>query len=197
MLRVLIFSFVIISSANTMAQSPTFSQQVKQLFFGIDITGRSPSLLDSFRSVPQLHYTTDGVRQWNLNVSIEMNSTQATSSTHRFSFAESPLPGFPIEKGVIQLTMGETDSSRKLMSLTWHVEFRDKKSATNYFNKLEELFSRVSNKQVVEESSGNNKSLKLSSKDQDNGDLDNILVYFYKSPASGKYELELFPGSED
>lgn len=180
-----------------MAQSTTFSQQVKQLFFGVDITGRSPSLIDSFRSVPQLHYTTDGVRQWNLNVSIEVNSTQAWSSTHRFAFAESPLPGFPIEKGVIQLTIGETDSSRKLMSLTWRVEFRDKKSAANYFNKLEELFSPVSNKEVTEGSPGNNKSLKFSSKDQGNGDLRGISVYFGKSPASGKYEVELFPGSED
>lgn len=55
----------------------------------------------------------------------------------------------------------------------------------------------MSDKQVIEESPGNIESFQFSSKDQDNGDVRNISVYFGKSLVSGTYEVLMFPGEMD
>jgi hypothetical protein len=75
-----------------MSQSRTFSQAVNELFFGVDVSNKSASLFDSLLSIPQLRHSDNGVRQWNLNVAMEMKSDKAWSSRHQFSFSESPLP---------------------------------------------------------------------------------------------------------
>jgi hypothetical protein len=73
MTRTFFIVLIIFSSTFSMSQTMTFSQRANQLFFGVNFSGKSSSLINSFLSVPQLHYN-KGVRQWNLNVSMEMKS---------------------------------------------------------------------------------------------------------------------------
>src|SRR5437764_15331843 len=116
MTRTFFIILTLFSSTLSMSQA-NFSQRVNELFFGVDVSNKSASLLDSFLSVPQLHHRDNGVRQWNLNVAMEMKSDKAWSSRHEFAFTESPLPDLKIEKGTIEVTLGEADSTKKLLGL--------------------------------------------------------------------------------
>jgi hypothetical protein len=111
-----------------MSQKQTFSETVNKLFFGVDFSDKSISLFDRLLSIPQLQHYDNGVRQRNLNVTIEMKSEKAWSSRHEFAFTESPLPDLKIEKGTIEVTLGETDSTKKLLGLNWRLQLSKTKT---------------------------------------------------------------------
>jgi hypothetical protein len=150
MTRTFFIILTLLSSTLSMSQTMNFSQRVNQIFFGTDVSTKSGSLINSFLSVPQLKHHHNGVRQWNLNVAVEMKSDKAWSSRHEFAFTESPLPDLQIEKGTIEVTLGETESIKKVLNLYWRLEFHDKASATKYFEKLKQLFSDVATNKKFE-----------------------------------------------
>ena len=179
-----------------MSQTMTFSQRVNQLFFGTDVSSKSGSLIDSFLSVPQLHHRDNGVRQKNLNVAMEMKSDKAWSSRHEFGFTESPLPDLKIEKGTIELTLGETDSTKKLLNLYWRLEFKDKASATKYFDKLKQLFSDVATNKKFEQDKDVGDFAQFSTRNPVDTGVRDITLFLGKSPTTKKYEVALLFGSE-
>lgn len=179
-----------------MSQTITFSQRVNQLFFGADVSSKSGSLIDSFLSVPQLHHHDNGVRQWNLNVSMEMKSDKAWSSRHEFAFTESPLPDLKIEKGTIEVTVGETDSTKKLLGLNWRLQFNDKAAATNYFNKLKQVFSDVATNKKFEQDEDVGDIAQFSTRNPVDTGVRDITLFLGKSPTTKKYEVALLFGSE-
>ena len=79
-----------------------------------------------------------------MNVSMDMNSDKAWSSKHEFNFTESPLLDMTIEKGTIEVTLGETESTKILLDLNWRLQFGNKITAREYYNKLIEIFSELS-----------------------------------------------------
>ncbi|GAA4733437.1 hypothetical protein [Flavisolibacter ginsenosidimutans] len=179
-----------------MSQSTTFSQRVNELFFGVDISNKSASLLDSLLSIPQLHHSDNGVRQWNLNVAMEMKSDKAWSSRHQFSFSESPLPDLQIEMGTIEVTLGETDSVKKLLNLNWHVQFSDKVSATKYFDKLKQLFGDLATKKKFEKDKDIGNIAQFSTRNPVDTGVRDITLFLGKSPMTNKYQVSLMLGTE-
>lgn len=179
-----------------MSQSATFSQRVNELFFGVDVSNKSASLYDSLLSVPKLRHSDNGVRQWNLNVSIEMKSDKAWSSRHQFSFSESPLPDLQIEMGTIEITLGETDSVKKLLKLNWQLQFRDKVSATKYFDKLKQLFGDLATKKKFEKDKDVGDIAQFSTRNPVDTGVRDITLFLGKSPATKKYQISLVFGTE-
>jgi hypothetical protein len=179
-----------------MSQTTTFSQRVNQLFFDVDVSNKSASLLDSFLSVPQLYHRDNGVRQWNLNVAMEMKSDKAWSSRHEFTFAESPLPDFKIEKGTIELTFGETDSTKKLLNLYWRLQFGDKAAATKYFDKLKLLFGDVATNKKFEHNKDVGDIAQFSNRNPVDTGVRDITLFLGKSPMTKKFEVSLVFGTE-
>jgi len=179
-----------------MSQTMTFSQRVNQLFFGVDVSSKSGSLIDSFLSVPQLHHHDNGVRQWNLNVAMEMKSDKAWSSRHEFTFTESPLPDLKIEKGIIEVTLGETDSTKKLLNLYWQLQFSDKAAATKYFDKLKQLFGDLATNKKFEHDKDVGNFAQFSTRNSVDTGVRDITLFLGKSAMTKKYEVSLVFGTE-
>jgi len=179
-----------------MSQDQNFSQIVNKLFFGIDLSDKSITLYDKLLSTSQLQHYDNSIRQWNLNVTLEMNSSKAWSSNHKFTFTESPLPDLKIEKGVIELKLGETDSTKKLLDLNWRVEFNDKTTAAKYFNKLNQLFGEVSTNKKFEHDKEIGEIAEFSTRKQVDTGVKNITLFLSKSPTTKKYEVLLLFGNE-
>jgi hypothetical protein len=179
-----------------MSQTATFSQRVNQIFFNTDVSIKSGSLIDSFLSVPQLKHHDNGVRQWNLNVAMEMKSDKAWSSRHVFTFTNSPLPELEIEKGTIEVTLGETDSIKKLLNLYWRLEFKDKASATKYFEKLKQLFNEVATSKKFEKDKDVGDIAQFSTRNPAETGVRDVTIFLGKSPMTKKYEVALLFGSE-
>lgn len=179
-----------------MSQTMTFSQRVNELFFGVDISNKSVSLFDSLLSVPELHYRDNGARQWNLNVGMEMNSDKAWSSRHEFIFTQSPLLDLKMEKGIIEITLGETDSTKKLLNLIWQLQFSDKVSATNYFDKLKQTFDDLATKKKFEKDKVVGDIAQFSTRNPVDTGVRDITLFLGKSPTTKKYQVTLLFGTE-
>ncbi|WP_153796623.1 hypothetical protein [Foetidibacter luteolus] len=169
----------------------TFSHQLNQLFFGFDITDQSSSLFDSLLSVPQLHHSDNGVRQQNLNITIEMRSDKAWSSRHKFSFTESPLPNLKIETGTIEVVLGETDSTKKILDLNWQLQFSDKAAAAKCFKKLKQIFSNVATKKKYEHDKDVGDVAQFSTRSKADTGIRDITLLLDKSLSTNKYEITL------
>jgi hypothetical protein len=131
-----------------------------------------------------------------LNVSIEMESEKAWSSQHEFTFSESPLPDLKIEKGIIEVTLGRTDSSKKLLNLVWQIQFSDKATATKYFDKLKQLFGNLTTKKKFEHDKNVGDIAQFSTRNPMDTGIRDITLFFGKSPITKKYEVSLMLGNE-
>jgi hypothetical protein len=132
----------------------------------------------------------------NMNVSIQMKSTKAWSSTHEFTFRQSPVPDFAIEKGTIELILGETDSTKKLLDLNWRLQFADKEAATKYFEQLTQLFDKLSTNKKLEHEEGEGEVAQFSTRNPIDTGVRDITLFLTKSPQSNKYEISLSLRSE-
>lgn len=179
-----------------MSQAPTFSQRVNDLFFGVDVSSKSASLFDSLLSKPKLHHNSNGVRQWSLNVGLEMKSDKAWSSRHQFAFSESPIPNLKIEKGTIEVRLGETDSVKKILDLAWELQFIDKASAIKYFDKLNQLFGDLATTRTLEHDKNVGDIAHFSTRDPTDTGVRDITLFFGKSPLTKKYTISLALGTE-
>jgi hypothetical protein len=196
MTRIIFIVLSLFSSTLSISQTMTFSQSVNKLFFDVDVSSKSASLIDSFLYVPQLHHRDKIARQWNLNVAMEMKSDKAWSSKHEFSFTESPLPDLNIEKGFIEVRLGETDSAKKLLSLNWRLEFTVKSAATKYFDKIKQLFGDVATNKKFEHDKDLGDIAQFSSSNPVDTGVRDITFFLGKSPMTKKYEVGLVFASD-
>jgi hypothetical protein len=180
-----------------MSQNLTFTQTVNQLFFGVDVFKDSGQLLDSFLAVSKLHHSDTVSRQSNLNITMQMKSDkQAWASRHIFSFTESPLPDLKINKGIIEMTIGEAGDLKKLLDLNWKLLFDNKQDATKYFEKLKQIFSEVSTDKKFENDKDVGQIAQFSNRKQNDKGVRNVIVFLSQSIQSKKYELSLLFGNE-
>jgi hypothetical protein len=179
-----------------MSQSKSFSQRVNQLFFGINVSNRSASLIDSFRAIPDLTYKHYDGRQWNLGVAMEMNSDKAWSSKHEFLFKKSPLPDLAIDNGFIEVILGETDSLKKILKLNWQLQFSDKLSADKYFKTLKTFFSEVSSKEKFEHDQDVGDIAQFACRKPTDLGVRDITLFCGKSKFSNMYEVAVMFGTE-
>ena len=196
MTRTFLIILTIFCSTAAMSQDLTFSQRVNELFFGVDVSSQSSSLLDSFLTVPQLQHRDNKVRQWNLNVAMQMKSDNAWSSRHEFVFTQSPLPHMKIEKGTIEVALGETDSTKKLLDLGWRLQFSDKATANQYFEKLKQLFGDLATHKKFEHEKGMGDIAQFATRNPIDTGVRDITLFLGKSPLTKKYEIALAFGTE-
>ncbi|MCM5530521.1 hypothetical protein [Parasegetibacter sp. NRK P23] len=179
-----------------MSQTLTFSQRVNELFFGVDVSKKSASLLKSLLSIPQLQHDDNVARQWDLNVAMEMKSNKAWRSRHLFSFSESPLLDLTIEKGAIELTIGETKRNKKLLNLGWAIQFGDSVSANKYFDTLKQLFDELSTERKFEYDKNIGDIAQFSTRNPADRGVKDITLFLRKSPMTKKYQISLMFGTE-
>lgn len=127
---------------------------------------------------------------------MEMKSDRAWSSRHQFSFSESPLPDLQIETGTIEVMLGETDSVKKLLDLNWQLQFKDKASATKYFDKLKQIFGDLSTKKKFEKDKDVGDIAQFSTRNSVDAGVRDITLFLGKSPITKKYQLSLVFGTE-
>jgi len=196
MTRILFIFLTIFSSTLSMSQGPTFSQTLNKLFFGVDISNKSSSLVDSFLSIPQLHYHAPVARQWNLNVSMQMKSDKASSSKHEFAFTETPLPDYNIRKGIIEVNVGQADTVKKLLDLNWHLDFNCDADAIKYFERLKQVFSEVSTNKKFSHDKDEGDMAQFSTRKQSDTGIRDVTFFLYKSLQTKKFEIALLLGNE-
>lgn len=196
MIRILFIISTAFISIQSMAQTKTFSQCVNDLFFGVDVSSKSASILDNLLSMPELHYSEVGARQWNINISMAMQSHKALSTKHQFTFSHSPLPGLKIENGIIEATLGETDSVRKLLDLGWRLQFSDKASATKYFDTLKQIFGDSATEKKIEHNKHFGEIAQFATRNHADSGIKDITLFLEKSATTKNYEILLVFGSE-
>ena len=174
-----------------MGQNLNFSQTVNKLFFGVDVYNKSGSLLDSFLSVSQLRHHDNGIRQWNLNVSIAMKSDKAWSSVHEFSFTQDPLPDLNIDKGVIEMTLAESDSTRKPLNIIWRLQYNNKTEAIKCYEKLKQLFGVLSTNKKFEYDKAVGHIAQFSTRNKTDQGIRDITLFLSQSPKTKKHEISL------
>ena len=179
-----------------MSQGLTFSQTVNKLFFGVDVSDNASSLFDGLLSIPQLRHHHNGARQWNLNVTIEMKSEKAWSSRHEFTFTQSPVTDLNIEQGIIEVRIGETDSTKKLLDIYWKLQFDSRDSASKYFEKLKQIFGDISTKKKFDFDKDVGDIAQFSARKRGDKGVNDITLFLNQWPGSTKYEIVLVLGNE-
>jgi hypothetical protein len=174
----------------------TFTQQLNEMFFNVDVSKFSISMMDSLRKVSKLTYVDKRTRQWNLNVAMEMKSEKAWSSKHFFYFTESPLTSLKIEKGEIEVRLGETDSLKKILDITYRLEFNDSVSARLYFENIKTLFSKVSTKSKFDFDNDVGEIAMFSTRDKQEKGIRDVSFFMDKAKLKNKFEITLLFGSE-
>ena len=70
------------------------------------------------------------MRQWSLSLQIQLQTDKkAFSSRHTFSFRDSPLPDLKIDSGYVEVNVGEAEGIKKLLGLTWNIQFDNENDA--------------------------------------------------------------------
>jgi hypothetical protein len=175
-----------------MSQTSAFDSAVRNLYFGVDIIKESNSLVDTLMTKKKLHHNDTVIRQSNLNLSIQFNtSTMVWSGRHVFTFTESHLPGFNINYGVIEVSRVESTEIKQLLGIDWRIIFNTKYDAKIYFNKLKEIFEQVSTKQKIEFDKYVGYIAQYSTRKQSDNGIRDISFTFGKFPQSKKYEISL------
>ena len=127
---------------------------------------------------------------------MDMNSDKAWSSKHEFNFTESPLLDMTIEKGTIEVTLGETESTKILLDLNWRLQFGNKITAREYYNKLIEIFSELSTIKKISKDNNVGEIAQFSSRKKDDAGVKDITLFLGKSTVTNKYEVTLLLGTE-
>jgi hypothetical protein len=181
----------------SMSQNLSFPKTVNMLFFGVDVANKKISILDSFLSIPKLKHSDTVARQSSLSLSMQMNTRkQAWSSRHVFSFYESPLPDLNIEKGSVEVTIGEAGKEKKLLNLYWHIQFNNGADATNYFEKLKQTFSDISTIKKLDYDKDVGHIAEFSSRKQVAKGISDITLFLHQTPQSNRHEIALLFGND-
>ncbi len=106
------------------------------------------------------------------------------------------MTGFNIDKGIIEVTLGETDSTKKLLSIDWRLQFNHKTEATKYFEKLKQIFNNVSTYKKLGFDKYAGHMAQFSTRKPTDIGVRDITLFLNKLPTSKKYEIALLFGNE-
>jgi hypothetical protein len=175
-----------------MSQSSTFSNAIKDLYFGVDIKNSSDSLIDTLMAVTSLHHNDTVVKQSNLNVYLLLKTDkEAWSYRHVFTFTKSPLQNFKISSGYIEVLIGKAPGIEKVLDIHWKAEFDNKADAEKFYNKLKEIFAPLSTKQKTEYDKDVGYISQYSTQNENEQGLRDISFVFGKFKKTGKYSISL------
>lgn len=163
-----------------MTQTSTFENEVRRIYFGVDVFNRLGSAIDSFKSIRSLKYNDTVVYQWNLNRTIATKKTRMSS--HKFSFAKSALPDTKIHSGQIIARIEETGKLKTLILTELLVNFEAQSDAETYFQKLREVFMPISTEQNMQQFEDGRQTAHYSYRKESEKSKQNILVSLQISP---------------
>lgn len=163
-----------------MTQTSTFENEVRRIYFGVDVFNQSGSAIDSFKSIRSLKYNDTVVHQWNLNRAIANKKTR--SSSYKFSFESSALPHIKIHSGQIIVRIEETGKLKTLIQTELLANFETQSDAETYFKKLSEIFVPISTMQNMRQFEDGHQTAHYSYRKENEKSKQNILVSFQISP---------------
>ena len=197
MLRSRIIISILLYSTIANSQALTFDKAIQHLFFGVDITRASGSLVDSFMAIKDLHHRDTVIRQSSLGTALEMEADKQTwSSRHEFTFSKSPLEGETIKAGKITVKIGENGEIKKLLDISLIFEFENKKDAEVYFINLKNMFRPLSTKQKKENTKFHERILQYSTRPSGSNGVKDITIILNKSLQTHNFEILVLLMSE-
>ena len=118
----------------TKGQELTFDQKVQQLFFNVDVSNLSTSLIDTFAKNKELAY-----------IKPDRYGIQRLTGidwTHTFKFKTSRFLINQFDLGIIELNIRENDKIKKVLNIVWKLEFEKKEDAVKVFDEMKNYFSK-------------------------------------------------------
>ena len=134
MLRILLFALTILTSTMTLGQNTSFDKKVESLFFNVDVTNDSVSLVDQFINVQSLTY---------IKPDVYSSSAGTNFWTHIFTFTTLPYIKSSFDIGFIVLTVAEINNIKQIFDIKWKLQFDNMENASKAFGELKRLFTQT------------------------------------------------------
>jgi hypothetical protein len=80
--------------------------------------------------------------------------------------------------------------------VSWRLEFKDKTSAINYFERLKQIFSEVATNKKFEQDKTIGDIAQFSTRNPLDKGVRDVTIFLSKYPTSKEYQIALFPRSE-
>ncbi|MDB5202978.1 MAG: hypothetical protein JWQ27_2387 [Ferruginibacter sp.] len=191
-MRKSLFIFITILITNICsAQSLTFDNAVRQLFFGVDILKAKNSILDTLSSVKNLHRSNTTTKRLSMDVGIDSGDGGGLEVTRSFVFTKSPVAGLSIKKGSVNVTMGEAGDLKKLLGLSLWIGFANKAQAEAFFDNLKKMFLPLSTKHDISYEKGIGWIAQYSTRKSTDAGIKDIGIFFIKQAMTKRYEMRI------
>ena len=118
-----------------MDKTTTFDAKVQRLFFNVDISSRSPSLVDKFTEVQELTYKKPG--------GYVVYPLMGSVWTHTFKFITHSCLTNPFDTGIIELKVTDDSKGKKILDIWWTLQFEKIEDAKNVFIEMKNYFSQT------------------------------------------------------
>jgi hypothetical protein len=118
---------------NVNAQSEKFDKIVERLFFNVDVSSMSTSLIDSFKSLPSLTYEPPKYGYG--------SSLYPITWIHIFNFASCELLKKAFDSGQIHLDLEVHRTHESISKLAWICKFKNLDDAKAVFDELKAVFN--------------------------------------------------------
>jgi hypothetical protein len=192
MCRIIIFGLSIFSTTIVMAQSLTFDNAVRRLYFDVDIIKAAGSLADTFIVIDWLHHNDSVIKQSSLNVSMQMSpDKEAWSYRHVFTFTKSPVPDLKIKSGYIKVNIGQAEKNKKLLALEYYLDFDNKIDADLFFDWLKKIFKPLATKQKIEFDKDVGYIAQFSTRKQGENGIKDVSFVLGKSLHTKEYQISV------
>ena len=119
----------------TNGQGKAFDEKVQKLFFGVDVSNKQISLVDTLASIKELTYKKPneyGVRR-----------LTGIDWKHSFIFTHHPYLTNPFDTGFIDIKIREQNNIKSIFDISWTLQFDKLEDAKRIFEELKNHFSQT------------------------------------------------------
>lgn len=135
MTRTLITVMAIFISTMINGQNATFDKKVQQLFFNVDVSIHSTSIIKKFADVKELTYKKpSGYVDYPFTGNTWMHTFKFT--THRYLTNH-------FDTGIIELKVVENSKRKKVSSIWWELQFDKVENAKKVFDEMKNYFRQT------------------------------------------------------
>jgi len=177
-----------------MSQTLTFGKAVEQLYFNVDVTGKSPdSIINEFDMVAQEHHVSKPMSSLSVNMDMDAEGT-AWKVSHTFKFSKGPLPNMANDSGYIKIGVGEIGDRKKIIEIEWCFRFQKELDAILFFEELKGIFMPLSTKQRFEDDKINPaRHAEFSTRNVNEKGVRDVTFSLGKAFNSSMYEIRFIP----
>ena len=178
---ILILALLVTSKSGAFAQNLSFSEAVKSLCFGVDISKlEATTIVKSFERIPQLVHT---VSKGNKD-----SSTSQIQWHHSFKFQSASIANTNLPHGTIDVYIIEDNHIEQVTDISWSTNFETKEEAEKKYKQLINVFKPLSTSSKLNSNNSNSKS--ISFRNVNEKLIDFIILIFYRTnPSSTKYTI--------